>query len=403
MGIRIITEKCTGCGACVHACPVEAIRMVGGKAVIDHDLCILCGACVEVCPVDAIEFGKPTKVVTHADATGGVWVFCEAVGDKIHDVAVELIGEGRKLADGKGVKLTGVLIGHDVAHHAEALIQHGADCVRVIDNEECRYFQDDVYARVLVKLIEREKPEIVLAGATLMGRAFFPRVAAELRTGLTADCTALSIDNDGHLVQTRPAFGGNIMANILCPSRRPQMATVRPRVMRPMDRDSMRKGEIIREDLSPEILESRVFVEESVEEEGGAGNVAIADVIVSGGGGLGRRENFKLIYELADVLGAAVGGTRTVVDRGWISYPHQVGQTGKTVCPKLYIAVGISGAIQHLVGMQTAETILAINKDPSAAIFRVADYGLVGDLFDIVPRLTEEFKRLRKSEDRMKR
>jgi len=379
----------------VHACPVEAIRMVEGKAVIDYDLCILCGACVEVCPVDAIEFEQPSKNVAHAEAKGGVWVFCEAVGDKINDVSFELIGEGRKLADGRGVGLTGVLIGQNISGHAETLIQHGADCVRVIDNEGCRYFYDEVYARILADLIEREKPEIVLAGATLMGRAFFPRVAAKLRTGLTADCTALAIDNDGHLVQTRPAFGGNIMANILCPSRRPQMATVRPRVMRPMARDSARKGEIIREDLSADLLVSRVVVEESVEEEGGAGNVAIADIIVSGGGGLGRPENFKLIYELADVLEAAVGGTRTVVDRGWISYPHQVGQTGKTVCPKLYIAVGISGAIQHLVGMQTAETVLAINKDPNATIFRVADYGFVGDLFEIVPKLTEEFKKLK--------
>lgn len=379
----------------MHACPVEAIRMVEGKAVIDYDLCILCGACVEVCAFDAIEFEKPSTDVAHAEAKGGVWVFCEAVGNKINDVSFELIGEGRKLADGKGVGLTGVLIGQNVAGHAETLIQHGADCVRVIDSEGCRYFYDEVYARILADLIKREKPEIVLAGATLMGRAFFPRVAAKLRTGLTADCTALAIDNDGHLVQTRPAFGGNIMANILCPSRRPQMATVRPRVMRPMARDSSRKGEIIREELSADLLVSRVVVEESVEEEGGAGNVAIADIIVSGGGGLGRPDNFKLIYELADVLGAAVGGTRTVVDRGWISYPHQVGQTGKTVCPKLYIAIGISGAIQHLVGMQTAETILAINKDPNAAIFRVADYGFVGDLFEIVPKLTEEFKKLR--------
>ena len=395
MGIRIIAEKCTGCGACVRVCPVEAIRMVDGIAVIDHDLCILCGACVEACHFDAIEFEKPSTAVTHDDATGGVWVFCEAVGEKIHEVSYELIGEGRKLADGKGVKVTAVVIGQNVAGHAKALIEHGADCVRVVDNDECKYFQDDVYARVLANLIQRERPEIVLAGATLMGRAFFPRVAAELGTGLTADCTALAIDNEGHLVQTRPAFGGNIMANIMCPSRRPQMSTVRPRVMRPMEKDASRKGEIIREELSPELLESRVVVEESIEEEGGAGNVGIADIVVSGGGGLGRKENFKLIYELADVLGAAVGGTRTVVDRGWISYPHQVGQTGKTVCPKLYIAVGISGAIQHLVGMQTAETILAINKDPSAAIFRVADYGFVGDLFEIVPRLTEEFKRLR--------
>lgn len=370
--------------------------MVEGKAVIDYDLCILCGVCVEACSEDAIEFDKPIKGIASTDAHGGIWVFCESQGGEIHDVSYELLGEGRKLADGKGVNLTGVLIGHNVMPHAEALIGHGADCVRVIDHESCRYFHDEAYARILAMLIKRERPEIVLAGATLMGRAFFPRVAAELGTGLTADCTALAIDNDGHLVQTRPAFGGNIMANILCPNRRPQMATVRPRVMRSLERDASRTGEIINEDVAPELFRSRAVVEESIDEEGGAVRVAGADIVVSGGGGLGRRENFKIIYELADVLGAAVGGTRTVVDRGWISYPHQVGQTGKTVCPKLYIAIGISGAIQHLVGMQTAETILAINKDPSAAIFRIADYGLVGDLFEIVPKLTEEFKRLRK-------
>jgi len=393
MFIKVIKEKCNGCTLCFHECPVEAIRMVEGKAIIDLDSCILCGACKDLCPVDAIVFEKPPRErVEDLSVFSGVWVFCEQRNGRLQDVALELLGEGRRLADIRREKLCGILFGENVSELAQKIIAHGADHVRVVDSPKLRHFMDDAYAKAMVELIRRHKPEIVLAGATGMGRSFIPRVAAELGTGLTADCTELSIDDEGNLVQTRPAFGGNIMATILCTQTRPQMATVRSRVMRPLDADPARRGKIINESLDEKLLTSTIELVESVEKTVAGPGLTTADIVVAGGGGLRSAENFKLVFELADALGAAVAATRTVIDRGWLPYAHQVGQTGKTVCPKLYIAIGISGAIQHLVGMQTAEKVLAINSDPYANIFRVADYGLVGDLFEIVPRLTEELR-----------
>ena len=397
MGIEIKKEKCTGCGLCVHECPVEAISLPGGKAEIDYETCILCGACAKVCPVDAIIFEKP-KVCDRESLSDyrGVWVFCEQRGGKLHRVAFELLGEGRKLADANGVYLGGVLLGEGMSEQAHELIAHGADRVYVVDAPELASFRDDAYSKVLVWLVGKHRPEIVLAGATAMGRSFIPRVAARLRTGLTADCTRLGIDENGNLLQIRPAFGGNIMAQIMCTCARPQMATVRPHVMKPAEPDRSRSGEIVNERPPESRLSSSMEVIDTVRDLEGRINVADADIVVTGGRGLGKPENFRLIRDLAEILGAAVGASRTVVDEGWIPYAHQVGQTGRTVCPKLYIAIGLSGAIQHLVGMQTSEKILAINSDPDAPIFRVADYGLVGDLFEVVPKLTEEFRKLRK-------
>ncbi|MBN1283391.1 MAG: electron transfer flavoprotein subunit alpha [Proteobacteria bacterium] len=396
MGIEVIKAKCTGCGICVHECPVEAIEMHAGKAVIDYETCILCGACAKVCPVDAIVFDKP-KVCDRASLSGhsGVWVYCERRAGSLHRVSFELLGCGRGLADACGCGLSAVVMGGGAASCAGLLFAHGADRVYAIDSPRLSAFRDDAYASALVWLVARHRPEVVLAGATAQGRSFIPRVAAMLGTGLTADCTKLSIDDDGNLVQVRPAFGGNIMAQIMCTCSRPQMATVRPHVMKILPSDPARKGELVEEHPPEKVLSSDIEIVRTVMELKGAGNIADAEIVVAGGRGLGKREDFRLVRDLAEVLGAAVGASRTVVDEGWVPYAHQVGQTGRTVCPKLYIAIGISGAIQHLVGMQTSEKILAINSDPNAPIFRIADYGLVGDLFEVVPKLTAEFSRLR--------
>lgn len=394
--IEVIVAKCTACGLCVKACPFDAIKIVDKIAVIDYDKCTLCGACVEPCLVEAILFEKPEgEAAVDLSQYKDIWVFCEQKKGVIQSVSYELLGEGKKLADARGVELCGVLLGDGIIDKAGELVARGADKVYVVDSPALKDFRDESYASAMLELVIAYKPEIVLAGATSIGRSFIPRVAASIRTGLTADCTALSIDAEGNLMQTRPAFGGNIMATILCTRFRPQFATVRHKVMREASRDPSRRGVIIKADIPQDKLETRVKVLKIIEELEGAVNLAEANIIVSGGRGLQKAENFKLIHELADALGGAVGSSRCAVDKGWISYAHQVGQTGKTVCPKLYVAVGISGAIQHLVGMQSSERILAINRDPHAPIFRVADFGLVGDLFEIVPQLTQAFRKMK--------
>ncbi|MBI2251335.1 MAG: electron transfer flavoprotein subunit alpha, partial [Armatimonadetes bacterium] len=357
--------------------------------------CTLCGACFEVCKFEAILFEKPETEKKDLSAYKGVWVFCEQKKGIIQSVAYELLGEGRKLADKLNTYLGGVLFGENIKEKAKNLISRGADKVYLADSPLLKDFLDETYTKVLIDLATKYKPEIILAGATTIGRSFIPKVAVKLQTGLTADCTALGIDSKGNLMQTRPAFGGNIMATILCKNSRPQMATVRHKVMKESCITEGRKGEIILEDIPESYSRRDTQVIKVVQELTSTINLTEADIIVSGGGGLQKKENFKIIEDLAKVLGAAVGASRTAVDKGWISYSHQVGQTGKTVCPKLYIAVGISGAIQHLVGMQSSEKILAVNKDPNAPIFKAADYGLLGDLFKIVPALTEEFKNLK--------
>ena len=395
--IEVIEEFCTGCGVCVKVCPFGAIEITDGVARI-LDNCTVCGACVDACPFDAIvaRGEEPTAgEISGIDQYSGVWVICELdKHNKPARVGFELLGAGRALANARGVPLYAVVLGHGIGDIGKEYIAHGADRVIIADSERLHDFDPEIYTAVLEHLVKKYKPEIVIAGATVWGRSLVPRLAVRIHTGLTADCTQLDIDPDtGLLLQTRPAFGGNIMATILCPNHRPQMATVRPRVMKPLDPDPSRQGEIIREDVSAIPLpKSRIKILESVEELGEMINIADADVIVSGGRGLGGPEAFKMLFELADLLGGAVGASRAAVDAGWIPYAHQVGQTGKTVSPKLYIAIGISGAIQHLVGMQSSDTIIAINKDPNAPIFEVADYGVVGDLFEVVPELIRQLK-----------
>jgi len=397
MPIEIIKQKCVGCSICVRSCPYGAIEMQDGLAVIDHDACTLCGACVEACKFGAIILRKEHHAEDELDTYQGVWVCAEQKKGKIQSVTFELLGAGRQLADVKGVELSAVLIGNDVEKEVPGLFARGADKVFLVESASLADFLDETYSRIISRLIREHKPEIVLTGATSIGRSLIPRVAAEIKTGLTADCTGLAIDEErGLLLQTRPAFGGNIMATIICEDYRPQMATVRHKVMKEATPDPDRRGEIIRVEVKPEECVSRTRFLESVEELGYAVNIAEADIIISGGRGMKGPENYALLQELADLLEGAVGASRAAVDAGWIPYSHQVGQTGKTVQPKMYIACGISGAIQHLVGMQSSDTIVAINKDPDAPIFTVATYGLIGDLFEIVPALIKNLKARRK-------
>ena len=392
--IHILEEQCTGCTLCVKVCPFGAIEMKDKLAVIDLHKCNLCGACVEKCPVQAISLVIERKSIEGMEDYQGVWVFAEQQDGEIQSVVYELLGAGQRLAKARETELCAVLIGSSVEHLAGDLFQRGADKVYLADHPSLEKYMDEPYARILTRFIKAYKPEIVLCGATSLGRAMFPRTAVELGTGLTADCTGLEIDEEsGHLLQTRPAFGGNIMATIRCENHRPQMATVRHKVMAEAAADPGRKdGEIIRLDIADPDIQSRTSVFEVVKEIEETINITEADVIVAGGRGLKGPEHFDMIKELALTLNGAVGASRAAVDAGWAGYSHQVGQTGKTVKPQVYIAVGISGAIQHLVGMSSADLIIAINKDPSAPIFSAADYGLVGDLFEIVPRLIKQFK-----------
>jgi electron transfer flavoprotein alpha subunit len=390
-------DKCIGCGVCEDNCPFGAISVVDGCAVVG-DTCTLCGTCVDECEPEALTIeGVEKKQSVDLEAWSGIWVFAEFRHGDIASVTFELLGIGRKLADQRGVQLSAVLLGADVEKYSKQLITAGADIVYVADNPALGQYREDVYGRVLEHLIQKIKPEVVLAGATAIGRSVIPQVATILGAGLTADCTGLAIrEDDGMLLQTRPAFGGNIMATIECPHSRPQMATVRPKVMAPLEPDLERQGKLVPVELSEGLLASRVEVLETVISDQEQANIQEVEVLVAGGRGLVDEKGFDLIKELAEELGGSLAASRAAVDAGWIPYPHQVGQTGKTVCPKLYIACGISGAIQHAVGMQSAETVVAINRDKNAPIFDIATYGLVGDLFEIVPLLARKIKEARK-------
>jgi electron transfer flavoprotein alpha subunit len=391
MGLKIDLEKCVMCGNCIPSCPFGLLDLVEGKIQVKEG-CNLCGACRDICNYGAITIEAP-QPAAKADANArGVWVFAEQRRGAVKNVAYELLSRGRELADTLKTELCAVCLGHNVVD-VNKLIAHGADKVYLVDSPDLADNQEDYLTHGLLDLIKERKPEIVLAGATALGRSFFPRVAAILNTGLTADCTGLDIDTEKRLLlQTRPTFGGNIMATILCPNKRPQMSTVRPRVFKKNTPDPSRQGQIIRVDFKKEGVTARTKLLSFVEDLTEKVKLEDADVIVSGGRGLGKAENFKLLAELAECLGAALGSSRAAVDEGWIPYSHQVGQTGKTVCPRLYIACGISGAIQHLAGMQTSDCIVAINDNPDAPIFQVAHYGIVGDLFQVVPLMIKKLK-----------
>ena len=325
-----------------------------------------------------------------------VWVFIEVVRGKIKGVSLELLGQGRKMADDLGEKLVAIIPGNEIEDFAKMAIHYGADEAIVVDQKELKDYSTDGYTKAMCTLIKKYNPAVLLIGATNNGRDLGPRVSSRMQTGLTADCTELGVDSETRLVKwTRPAFGGNLMATILCPDYRPQIGTVRPGVFKKPEEDTGRKGEIIHEtvEFGPDEIRTRIV--EVITEAGGADvNLEEAEIIVSGGRGVGGPEGFEVLKELADEIGAQIGASRAAVDSGWISSLHQVGQTGKSVGPKIYIACGISGAIQHVAGMSSSDGIIAINKDPDAPIFNIADYGIVGDLFEIIPELT---KRIRSS------
>jgi electron transfer flavoprotein alpha subunit len=392
MSIRVIDDKCKGCTVCVKACPSMAVKMDGKLATIAVESCNFCGSCVSACKFKAIVIDIEKQAREDLDAYKGVWVFGEQHDGELAGVVAELIGAGRKLADARGCELSVVVLGHDLEALGEELAKYPVDKVYLYDHPKLARYRPEPYARVLANMSRRYKPEIVLAGATTIGRGFLSRVAVDLYTGLTADCTGLEIGEDGLLYQTRPAFGGNIMATILCPYTRPQMATVRHKVMSAALPGDAVRAEIVHETPVEQLLSSKVEILDFIADVTQKVNLVDADVIVSGGRGMGKPENFALLQELADAIGGAVGASRAAVDAGWMPYPHQVGQTGKTVCPKIYIACGISGAVQHLAGMSSSDCIIAINKDKDAPIFQVADFGFVGDVLEIIPELIKQVK-----------
>ena len=413
MAIIVINEKCKGCTLCVKACPFEAIDMVNKIAVI-NEKCTGCNLCIPSCPFDAIEKEEDKSEKADISAYKGVWVFTEQRKGKFMGVALELLGEGKRLADELGVEVAAVLVGDQVSNLTDELFAYGADKIYLIENALLKDYTTDGYTKVITETIKKYMPEIVLFGATHIGRDLAPRIAARLDTGLTADCTRLDIktsnymdylekyttldtssldrnSDDKNLKQTRPAFGGNLMATIICPKKRPQMSTVRPGVMDKLERQYGRKGEVVTVAHNLVAGDIRTTVKEFVKAAKEVVSLTDANIICSGGRGLGSPEGFALIEKLAEKLGGVVGSSRAAVDAGWIDHAHQVGQTGTTVKPNIYFACGISGAIQHLAGMQTSDIIIAVNKDPEAPIFEVADYGIVGDLYQVIPEIIAQW------------
>ena len=408
--ILIDRAKCVGCGKCVKGCGFDALKIVeapganklGKLAEVDAAACKACFACIKACPFKAIAEVKQQIYGTDGIETfKDIWVFAEQSGGKIAEVAFELLAKGLELKAqrGDGAKLCAVLLGSALAPELEqSLIAAGADVVYKVDDPNLAEYEANVYVDAVAQLVAKHKPEVILAGATAIGRAFFARVAVKVRTGLTADCTMLKVEETKNkdtgamqmlLHQTRPAFGGNIMATIMTPNHRPQMATVRPKVFKKAPPDPSRRGEVVLEALK--LIAAKTRLVEVVKDPGSV-DIAAHDILVSGGRGLKKAENFEMLFRLAKLLGGEVACSRAAVDAGWCPVSRQVGQTGKTVAPKLYLCFGISGAIQHLEGIRGADTIVAVNSDPNAPIFGVADFGVVGDLFEIVPALIAQLE-----------
>lgn len=389
-----VNDSCNGCGVCIAVCPFEAINLKEGKAVI-NEACRICGQCVEVCPVESISI-KEIDTLDASDAKG-ILVFAEQRKSIIHPVAYELLGKGKELATTLNEQLYVVLLGKNIDEGAEELISRGVDRVYVYDDPILENFRNDPYSDILTELCKEIKPSIFLIGATSIGRSVGPKVAAKLKTGLTADCTSLEIDEETNLLlQTRPAYGGNIMATIITPNSRPQMATVRYKMMLEAKKVELPTGKIFRKKVNVSLLTDRIKIV-GFEEVKDQISIVDADIIVSGGKGLGDPNGFETIRNLAEVLGGAVGASRPTVDEGWINYRHQVGLSGRTVRPKVYMACGISGAVQHQAGMKTSDIIIALNSDSEAPIFKISSLGAVGDLYEVIPLLIKKIKEKRGS------
>ncbi len=398
-----VLSSCIGCGKCVGVCPFEAIKMVDRKAVIDLSKCTLCGACTTICPVKAIVINREISKKDFSSYKD-VWVFVEfsdalepQIQGEIKKVSIELLSEGRKLADKVKQRLCAVVLTDKNRGYEKILCEYGCDVMYLVENTEFLPYDCEIYSTAIISLVNKYKPSIFLFGATYKGRELAPKVATSLYVGLTADCTALDINQDGLLVQSRPAFGGNIMADILSPNSRPQIATVRPNVMR-VSKTISPSIEVIKENIKidPNLRKVRVLSRHK-EESKGAIKLENAEIIVSGGRGLKTKEKFEVLHELALLLGASVGASRAAVDSGFIDKKHQVGQSGTTVAPRLYLAFGISGAVQHLVGMKNSDVIIAVNKDSNAMIFSVAKYAVIGDAYEIAKKLIEKLKEQRKN------
>ena len=421
MAIEILKEKCIGCGQCFKSCPYDAFEFEPydgnklGKVAKVNAKCSFCNQCLTACKFGAIQ-EKKQEAAVDLSAYKHIWVFAEQRQGKIQNVALELIGEGKRLAKdiSDDTQLCAVLIGNNIDHLAQECFEYGAEKVYMVQDPLLENYTTDGYTKVMKQLIDEYKPEIVLYGATHIGRDFAPRIAARCNTGLTADCTHLDVkvskyiefakanttldtstldpnDPSTGIKQTRPAFGGNLMATIVCPKTRPQMSTVRPGVMQKQERVPGATGEIV--NVKPDIKASdiRIEIKDIVKSMKEMVSLTDAKIICSGGRGLGDASGFELIQKFADKVGGVVGASRAAVDAGWIDHSHQVGQTGTTVKPEIYFACGISGAIQHLAGMQTSNCIVAINKDPDAPIMEVADYAIVGDLYKVIPEIIAEW------------
>ena len=391
MTVWIEVDLCNGCQRCLKACPYGAVEMRDGKACILKQ-CTSCGSCLEVCKQKAIQTDMEPRTIPDFKDRKGVWVFAEQRGGDLSPVSLELLGKAQELARDIGEDVSALLLGSKVGGLARKLMEYGADKVYLAESVSLKDYRTNSYTKVIQELIEKYKPNILLMGATHIGRDLAPRVSRRVGVGLTADCTELSIDPDeGILLQTRPAFGGNVMATIANRYSRPQMATVRPGVMEALKRAG-HKGQVVKHKVSLTQKEIGTRILEKVKEKKKGVQLADAKVIVAGGRGVGDAEGFKVLKRLAVLMGGEIAGTRVAVEEGWIPVEHQVGQTGQSVRPELYIACGISGAIQHRAGMMNARYIIAINKDPRAPIFHVADWGIVADLNEVVPEMIQQLK-----------
>lgn len=389
-GIVIDHSICTKCEICIGVCPFGALEMKNGQIEVNA-ACRVCKICIEQCPVRAISLQEDEVTEVDKDAYQNILVYVEHVKGKIHPVTIELIGKALEMAAVVKQKVNCIFIGSDILQEAEELLAYGVNNVYVYDKPELEYFRVDNYANMFEDCIEESRPACVLVGATTTGRSLAPRVATRFRTGLTADCTILEMRENTDLVQIRPAFGGNIMAQILTTSHRPQFATVRYKVMDPAVKVDKPCGAVVSCKIEPQRLESKIKIH-NVEEKKTEVDISNADIIIVAGNGVKDERGYLLCAELAEALGGTIAVTRPLVEKNYASYLYQIGLSGRTVKPKLIVCCGVSGAIQFTAGMNNSDVIIAINSDPEAAIFNVAHYALVGDLYEVIPQLLEEMK-----------